>query len=66
MQEQVIMDQSFADRPRLGRPRSQKAQTAVLASALSLLKKTSLRSLTIEEIAREAGVSKATIYRCWD
>jgi AcrR family transcriptional regulator len=66
MQEQVTMDQPIAERPRLGRPRSQKAQTAVLASALSLLKKTSLRTLTIEEIAREAGVSKATIYRWWD
>src|SRR5271168_4961793 len=65
-QEQVTMDQSIAERPRLGRPRSQKAQSAVLSSALSLLKNTSLRSLTIEEIARDAGVSKATIYRWWD
>src|SRR5262249_33803684 len=65
-QEQVTIDQSIAQRPRFGRPRSQKTQAAVQASALSLLRNTSLRTLTIEEIARDAGVSKATIYRWWD
>jgi len=36
-----------------------------LKAALCLLEKKSLRKVTADEIAREAGVSKATIYKWW-
>lgn len=48
-----------------GRPRSEATRKSILAAALALLQSESLQSITIEAIAREAGVSKATIYRWW-
>jgi AcrR family transcriptional regulator len=48
-----------------GRPRSETTRKSILAAALVLLQSESLQSITIEAIAREAGVSKATIYRWW-
>lgn len=38
---------------------------SILRAALHLLQTESLQSITMEAIAREAGVSKATIYRWW-
>lgn len=49
-----------------GRPRSEKTRQVILSSALNLARNESLQSVTIEAIARTAGVSKATIYRWWD
>ncbi|MEH3107830.1 MAG: TetR/AcrR family transcriptional regulator [Sphingomonas fennica] len=37
-----------------------------MRTTLELLKQESLQSITIEAIAKNAGVSKATIYRWWD
>lgn len=51
-------------RPR-GRPRSDTTRRAVLAATLRLLRTQTVQSLTIEAIARDAQVSKATIYRWW-
>lgn len=48
-----------------GRPRSESTRRSILGAALSLLQTQSVQSITIEAIAREAGVSKATIYRWW-
>ena len=48
-----------------GRPRSQQARSAILRSTLKLLHKTTLPDLTIEAIAADAGVGKATVYRWW-
>jgi AcrR family transcriptional regulator len=48
-----------------GRPRSEASQAAVLAATTELLRETSLRDLSIEAIARKAGVGKITIYRWW-
>lgn len=48
-----------------GRPRSESTRLTILSAALKLLKTSTLQSITIEAIAREAGVSKATIYRWW-
>lgn len=48
-----------------GRPRSELAQNAVLDATRKLLSTTKVRDLTIDAIAQEAGVGKATIYRWW-
>jgi AcrR family transcriptional regulator len=49
-----------------GRPRSAESEAAVIAATAELLKEMSLRDLSIEEIARRAGVGKQTIYRWWN
>ncbi|MER8043115.1 TetR/AcrR family transcriptional regulator [Streptomyces sp. NPDC094032] len=51
---------------RRGRPRSEAAEQAIFDAAIGLLEGgTSLTELSIEKIARTAGVGKATIYRRW-
>ncbi len=54
------------EKPRSGgRPRNEATRVLILRTALDLLKKESLQSITIEAIAKAAGVGKATIYRWW-
>ena len=48
-----------------GRPRSEEARQAIIESTLHLLQKTGFTDLSIEAIAADAGVSKATVYRWW-
>ncbi len=48
-----------------GRPRSTESEAAVIIATAELLKEMPLRDLTIEEIARRAGVGKQTIYKWW-
>jgi AcrR family transcriptional regulator len=48
-----------------GRPRSEKAQKAILAAVMELLLDQGLHAMNMDEVARRAGVSKATIYRWW-
>ena len=48
-----------------GRPRSEATRKAILEATIKLLQTLSIQAITIEAIAREAGVSKATIYRWW-
>jgi AcrR family transcriptional regulator len=48
-----------------GRPRSEKAHKAILTAAMELLFDQGLHTMSIDEVARRAGVSKATIYRWW-
>lgn len=50
----------------VGRPRNEVTRKLILRTTLELLKTDTLQSISIEAIAREAGVSKATIYRWWD
>ena len=49
-----------------GRPRSESTRHAILTATRSLFGVFTLRDLTIEAIAKEAGVGKSTIYRWWD
>ena len=51
-------------RPR-GRPRSDASKQAILDAAYRLLKKRGIRSVSAQELVREAGVSTATLYRWW-
>lgn len=58
-----------ADKPSRGgggRPRSELTRKAILAATITLLEEESIQAITIEAIARKAGVGKATIYRWWD
>ena len=48
-----------------GRQRSVESEKAILTATLQLLKEKRLRDITIEEIARRAGVGKMTIYKWW-
>jgi AcrR family transcriptional regulator len=48
-----------------GRPRSEKAHRAILRSTLRKLQKAGFAELSIEAIAADAKVGKATVYRWW-
>ena len=48
-----------------GRPRSSESRDSILESARKLLLHTSVRDVSIEGIAKRAGVGKTTIYRWW-
>jgi AcrR family transcriptional regulator len=50
---------------RPGRPRSVKAQKAILEATTELLLEQGLQSMNMDDLAERAGVSKATIYRWW-
>jgi AcrR family transcriptional regulator len=48
-----------------GRPRSEESEEAILAATIQLLSQKPLSDISMEEIARIAGVGKATIYKWW-
>jgi AcrR family transcriptional regulator len=51
--------------PARGRPRSEKARKAILDAAADLLIARGLSAVSMDAVAEQAGVSKATIYRWW-
>ncbi len=53
------------DNSKTGRPRSEKSHKAVMDATRKLLVQTSVQKLSIEAIAKKAGVGKTTIYRWW-
>ena len=59
------MTESTAAARGRGRPRSEKAQKAILAAAIDLLLDQGLHAMSMDAVAERAGVSKATIYRWW-
>jgi AcrR family transcriptional regulator len=59
------MTESTAAARGRGRPRSEKAKTAILAAAIDLLLEQGLHVMSMDAVAERAGVSKATIYRWW-
>jgi AcrR family transcriptional regulator len=50
---------------RRGRPRSREADEAILAAALALFLEEGVEGVTIEQAAKRAGVTRATVYRRW-
>src|ERR1700733_3876235 len=48
-----------------GRPRSEQAHLAILRSTLKVLGENGFPDLTIEAVAAQANVGKATVYRRW-
>ncbi|MFJ9561524.1 TetR/AcrR family transcriptional regulator [Streptomyces fuscichromogenes] len=58
---------STAPAPARGRPRSEAVEIAIVEGVMKLLEDgVPLAELSIERIARTAGVGKATIYRRWN
>lgn len=52
---------------RRGRPRSEKSRLAVLEATIALVEECGCgKGVTIEEIAKRAGVGKQTIYKWWN
>jgi AcrR family transcriptional regulator len=49
-----------------GRPRSETTRKAILKAAFHLLKREGFNGVSTQQIAIEAGVSTATLYRWWD
>ncbi len=49
----------------MGRPRSEATRRAILKTAFRLLKKHGFDAVSNQQIAAEAGVSTATLYRWW-
>jgi len=49
-----------------GRPRSEKTRKTILKTAFLLLKRNGFDGVSMQQIAVEAGVSTATLYRWWD
>jgi AcrR family transcriptional regulator len=60
----VNRDMTSSPRPP-GRPRDPAVRAAILAAARALLDEGGLTAVTMEGIARRAGVGKPTIYRHW-
>jgi AcrR family transcriptional regulator len=54
-----------AEPRRPGRPRSERADRAIIDAALDLFAEHGVEGLCIEDVAARAGVGKATIYRRW-
>ncbi|WP_161780879.1 TetR/AcrR family transcriptional regulator [Amycolatopsis orientalis] len=52
-----------ADNRVAGRPRSREADAAILDAALELLIERGAEATSIEQVARRAGVTRATVYR---
>jgi AcrR family transcriptional regulator len=63
---QLPVSATAAEQRGVGRPRSEETRTQILAATVRLLHTSTIQAISIEAIAREAGVGKATIYRWWD
>lgn len=48
-----------------GRPRSEAARQAILTAAAALIASGGIGAVTMEAVARRAGVGKPTVYRSW-
>ncbi|OBG18226.1 TetR family transcriptional regulator [Mycolicibacterium celeriflavum] len=51
--------------PSRGRPRSQELDGAIMAAALELFIEHGIAGMSIEQVAKRAGVGKPTVYRRW-
>jgi AcrR family transcriptional regulator len=51
--------------PRIGRPRSETAERAIIEATLDLIAADGIAAVSMEGVAAKAGVGKTTIYRRW-
>ncbi len=66
MQENTQQNQDVDEESKKsGRPRSESSRKSILDSTRRLLTHTTVQKLSIEAIAKKAGVGKTTIYRWW-
>ena len=56
---------AIAEEPRRGRPRDPSRDEAIIDAAIDLLIRDGYDRLSMEAVATEAGVGKATVYRRW-
>jgi AcrR family transcriptional regulator len=61
-----MTDVMMATTSKRGRPRSELARRALLEATAELLRERDLPTISADDIAGRAGVSKATIYRWWE
>ena len=66
MDSMGTMDPMGTKRPHTGRKRNDAAREAILDAAMRLLARPGGEPVTVDLLAREAGVGKQTIYRWWD
>src|ERR1700760_2831430 len=61
------MKSATLDAPQLGRPRSETAvsHAAIMDAVYELLQEKPARDLTMEAVAKRAGVGKPTLYKWW-
>lgn len=61
------MQDTTPDTPQLGRPRSETAvsHSAIMDAVFELLQEKPARDLTMEAVAKRAGVGKPTLYKWW-
>lgn len=57
---------STVKRTRTGRPRDARADEAILRAALELLAERGVHAFRVDDVAKRAGVGKATIYRRYE
>jgi len=51
--------------PRRGRPRNEACRADILAATIELVAEVGIADLTVDAVAKRAGVGKATLYRRW-
>ena len=51
--------------PRRGRPRNETCRTDILSATIDLVAEVGIAGLTVDAVAKRAGVGKATLYRRW-
>lgn len=61
----VVAPRSQKVAPGPGRPRSERAQAAVLDAVTAVLDEVGYQHLTVEAVAARAGVGRTTVYRWW-
>jgi len=63
----MTQNSPFTQSKRLGRPKSEAATAheAILDAVQTLLQEKSVRDLTMEAVAKRAGVGKPTLYKWW-